>query len=372
MKSRQGVKVSGLVAQGKLVPKAGVQISHAFDAPSRAAEVAELEQPGPTDEQEGQTAQQQPNAHIASAAQSIHPLVLADSAKSTDWALLDDYVCMIGVELVVDSPFQTEEESGSRYDPESIDELAHTMAKTGQQEPITVRWVNGSFELINGHRRIRAASSMGWTKICARIIKRNDAEAEKGLMVHNEGRKDNSDYAKAKLYARAKDKGYAKTQDDLAHMFATKQSSVSKRLAMLTLPDPILKILNAQPDLIGMGTAKTILELIAELPGELDTIVKAVERIKQLGAPENSVRSWVAQMVQGRLKGHAKAEEPTRKPKVITDPANRQLYTAKLEGRVITFRVSASDLDPQEELNLMLEYFQNRANARSTSSPPKE
>lgn len=290
---------------------------------------------------------------------------LAEPVTAAEWALINDELHDIDVALVVDSPFQSEDDSIGRYDSESIDELAHTMANAGQQEPISVRWVDGKFELIAGHRRIRAARSIGWSRIRARIVKLDDTEAEKGLMVHNEGRKDNSDYAKAKLYARAKAKGYARTQDELAHMFATKQGSVSKRLAMLTLPQPILKMLDSQPDLISMGTAKTVLELIKEKPAELDLVVKAVERVKQMNAPENSIVGWVAQMAQARVKGETKTELRSAKPKVITDPANRQLYTAKLEGRVITLRVSPlSDLDPEEELEQLVEYFQKRAKAK--------
>ncbi|NHZ66454.1 ParB/RepB/Spo0J family partition protein [Massilia genomosp. 1] len=343
--SRPGLKVSGLISSGKIFAKEGVKVSHAFDAPPSSPDSVTREEMPPR----------------------LSPNV-ADSGAPIQWELVTDELHYIGVDLVVDSPFQTEEDAKGRYDAESIDELAHTMAKTGQQEPIVVRWMNGRFELIAGHRRIRAARSMGWTEILARIVKLDDAAAEKGLMVHNEGRKENSDYAKAKLYARAKEKGYARTQDDLAHMFATKQSSVSKRLAMLTLPPPILKMLDAKPDLITMGTAKTIHELVEELPGEIDLVVKAVERIKEQDAPEKSVRGWVAQMVHARTKGQEKARTDNGKPKVITDPANRQLYTAKLEGRVITLRVSALELDPVEELAQMVEYFQSKANAKASTA----
>lgn len=339
--SRPGMKVSGLINSGKVIAKEGVAVSNAFDAPTSSSEIVELPQK--------------------------FPLPLADSVAPIRWELVNDELHEIFVDLVYDSPFQTEEDSISRYDPESIDELAHTMAKAGQQEPIVVRWVNGRFELIAGHRRIRAARSMGWTKILARIVRMDDAAAEKGLMVHNEGRKENSDYAKAKLYARARAKGYAKTQDELAHMFATKQGSVSKRLAMLTLPAPILQMLDAKPDLITMGTAKMIHELVDELPEEIDLIVKAVERIKEQDAAEKSVRGWVAQMVQARARGQEKSSTDIGKPKVITDAANRQLYTAKLEGRVITLRVTSLDLDPEEELAQMVEYFHNKANAKSAS-----
>ncbi|MBC7683655.1 MAG: ParB/RepB/Spo0J family partition protein [Bdellovibrionales bacterium] len=276
---------------------------------------------------------------------------------AVQWELIkDEQVYEVDVKLLDDSPYQPEEQSRDRYNSEAIDELAHTMANAGQQEPVTVRMVKGRFELIAGHRRIRAATSLGWEKIRALVVVKDDRDAEKSVMVHNEGRKDLSDYSKAKLYQRAKQKGYAKKQDDIANMFATKQGSVSKRLAMLALPRQILDMLEEKSDLFGMNTAAVIHDLLEELPDEGELITKAVARIKHEGANESSIRGWIGQMLQARNKI---AGKPGRgKPKVITDPAGRQLYTAKLEGRVITLRVSALDLDPVATLEAMVEFFQ--------------
>ena len=237
--NRKPIKVSGLIASGKLTPAAGVPQSHAFESPTTSSA-----------------------AHHPPSDENLPALALPDLAVPTEWELVDDWIGDIPADLVDDSPFQTEDEARERYDPQAIDELAHTMAQAGQQEPITVRYIKRRFELIAGHRRIRAARSLGWVKIRARIVKRSDPEAEKSVMVHNEGRRENSDFAKALLYARARDKGYAKSQTDIANMFATTQTDVSKRLAMLTLPSPILQLLHEKKDLFSRTTAGNILKLI--------------------------------------------------------------------------------------------------------------
>ncbi|MEJ7804466.1 MAG: ParB/RepB/Spo0J family partition protein [Telluria sp.] len=353
--ARKPLKVSGLIAEGKVAPAAGVAQSYAFESQHTTAlenaSPAELHQPAPD------------AANEAGIAASTATSMLLDKTVPTtpeQWDLVDERVYEIDVAMVDDSPFQTEEESRDRYDPEAIDELAHTIANAGQQEPITVRWINNRFQLIAGHRRIRAARSLGWVKIRALVVRKNDEAAEKSVMVHNEGRKDLSDYAKAKLYQRAKQKGYAKKQDEIAHMFATKQGSVSKRLAMLTLPGPILAMLEHQKDLFSMNTAAVIHELVAQYPSEVELVAKAVSRIKTEGAPEGSIRGWFAQMLQASKK-LVISKPGVEKPKVITDPAGRQLYTAKREGRVITLRVSAPELDAEEILEKMVEFFQTSA-----------
>ncbi|MBB5610576.1 MULTISPECIES: ParB/RepB/Spo0J family partition protein [unclassified Janthinobacterium] len=343
--ARRQVKFSGLVNAGVISPTPDINSPpHFANTLSGAAAPQQL----------------QPLADRPVAALTI------DATQKAEWELVEnESVRLIDVDMVDDSPFQPEDEARDRYNSEGIDDLAHTMASAGQKENIIVRVVNGRFELIAGHRRIRAARSLGWAKIKALVVgMKDDLEAEKSVMVHNEGTQGNSDYAKAKLYQRAKQRGFAKTQADIAHMFATKQASVSKRLAMLELPTPILNLLESQFDLFGMNASAAIHELLAELPSETDLITKAVARIKHENAKENSIRGWVLQMVQSRTKLLSGKPGKT-KPKVITDPAGRQLYTAKLEGRVITFRVSAAELDPSVTLDAMVEYFQAAAKGKS-------
>lgn len=354
--TRKAFKFSGLVEAGTIPP---LQTGTAPHLPTAVAQTPTQQSAIPP-----QTLLTTAMGMPATAALSVSTI---NSPEHTDWELVDgelivgEGVYRIPCNLVDDSPFQPEDQARDRYNSEGIDDLAHTMASAGQKEAIIVRKVNGRYELIAGHRRIRAARSLGWDKIKAIVIVLNDdREAEKTVMVHNEGRKGLSEYAKAKLYLRAKEKGFAKTQSDIAHMFATNQGAVSKRLAMLDLPPPFIELLESKNDLFGMHTAATIHELIAEHPEETELIFKAVLRIKNDAATENSIRGWVSQMLQSRaVLTHSKTGK--LKPKVITDTAGRQLYTAKLEGRVITFRISAAELDASATLDAMVEYLQAEA-----------
>lgn len=312
--SRKPLKVSGLVAAGKVAHVAGVHISNAFDAAYP------------------------------------HPK-LADHSPAIPaaWELVEGRMVELDVALIDDSPYQPADEARERYDPVGIDNLAHTIAAEGQQDPIQVRPRGARFELISGHRRIRAVRSLGHLTIKALIFDKNDSGAERSLMVHNEGRAGRCDYAKAKIYARAKEAGYAKTQEDLALMFATGQSEVSMRLSMLALPAPIIALLEETKDLIGMNAAQVIKQLVKEHPTEIDVITMAVLRIKTDGATESSIKGWVAQALQ------SKGPRPrSSKPKVITDNGGRQLYTAKLDGRVISVRISAADIDADAALEQVL------------------
>lgn len=275
-------------------------------------------------------------------------------APQQETALSGETIIDVDVNFVDDSPYQPR----NRYDPEELDKLAGMMTAAGQQEPIIVRRTGNRYQLIAGHRRIRAARTLGWVKIRATVVSKSDDEAELSTMVHNEGRENLCDYDKAKLYRRAKDRGFAKTQTEIAALFATSQSVVSKCMAMLELPPPFLALLEDQQDLFSHTTADVINDLLKNYPDEQALILQAVVRIKE-GAPEASVRGWISQMLTSRAKG---ARPNNKKPKVITDKGGRQMFTARLEGRVISVRISSLDVDSDAILEKLVGCLRESAN----------
>jgi ParB family transcriptional regulator, chromosome partitioning protein len=253
----------------------------------------------------------------------------------------------IPLHLIDDSPFQS---SNRRYDPEELDELARAIETAGQQEPVQVRKkLDGRFELIAGHRRVRAIHSSGGADINAILIVKNDREAELATMVHNEGRKNLCDFEKGKLFQRAMTRDFASSQTKVAELFATTQTTVSRCQAMLKLPDLFLQILEAQPDLFNSVTAKTIAELLIAYPAQQDLVEKAVLRIKD-GAAESSIKGWVDQMARQQNQA-----TPANKPKIITSATGQQMFSAKRDGRIIMVRISSHDVDGDAALQKIVE-----------------
>jgi len=199
----------------------------------------------------------------------------------------------IPLSLLVDSPYQPR----LSYDPERIDELGKGLQNAGQQEPILVRPLpSGQYELVSGHRRKRAAMNIGWTEITALIEHLSDQDAEKRTLVQNVGRVDHCEYELAKIYRTALERKLVKNQSECAEMFSTSQATVSKILAILDLPAPIVAMLEKTPTLFGAATAAVIKDLFKSYPGRESLIIQAVERLKD-GASGASLRGWVAQMI---------------------------------------------------------------------------
>lgn len=249
-----------------------------------------------------------------------------------------DHVQRIQLSLVDDSPYQPRLE----YDPEEIDALAKTMAAATQADPIKVRKVGDRYELISGHRRKRAALSLGWTEISAIVENRTDEQAELEAMLLVVGSVTLSDYELAKMYRRAQIRKFWKGQREAAAMFGTSQTLVSQRMDMLNLPAPILEMLEAKPSLFGAECGKTIKNLVKDYPDHIDLIVKGVRRLVEENATQNSLKGWVLQAIsqQGR-----KAAPPADENRTITTADGRAIFTTKKHATSLTVNFKAKKFD---------------------------
>jgi len=250
-----------------------------------------------------------------------------------------DRVQKISLSLVDDSPYQPRLE----YDPEEIDALAKTMAAATQADPIKVRKIGDRYELIGGHRRKRAALSLGWTEIDAIVESRSDAEAELETMLLVVANVKLSDFELAEMYQRALTKGFAKNKDKAAAMFGVTPSAVTGRLEMLSLPTEILEILRERPRLFSYSTAGVIKTLVQEHPKHLDIIVRGIRRLYEENAKQNSLKGWILQAIaQQTRKAAPKASG------LIVTKGGREVFTTKKTATAVTVNIKSRNVDSEQ------------------------
>ncbi len=204
-------------------------------------------------------------------------------------------VIRLALNLIDVSPFQPR----LSMNPIELDELTNSMRELGSvDEPIRVRQIKtGRYEMIAGHRRLNAAKNLSWSTIDAIVLIKNDREAELSTMINNSGRVDLSDFERAKLFKRAINQNFAKTQSDLAKLFATSQPAVSGCLAILDLPEPFIYLFEKHHNVLTRSTGKDIVELLKAFP-EKESIVRAgVERVIQGLTKPSDLSRWVSQKV---------------------------------------------------------------------------
>ena len=142
------------------------------------------------------------------------------------------------------------------FDEDALAELADSIAKHGVIQPLLVRPMpDGSYQLVAGERRWRAAQRADLKSLPAYIREVDDENLHAMALVENIQRQDLNAIEIALGMQRLIDECHL-TQDALSEKVGKKRSSVSNYLRLLKLPDEIQLAL--KEGLISMGHAKAI------------------------------------------------------------------------------------------------------------------
>lgn len=148
------------------------------------------------------------------------------------------------------------------FDATALDELAASIKASGVIQPVVVRRVNGSYQLIAGERRWRAARRAGLDRIPAVVRDATDVESLEIALVENLLREDLNPMEEAEAYQKLLAQ-FGWTQEELAQRVGRDRSSIANSLRLLRLPEVI------QADLRGgrltMGHAVALLSLTSEV-----------------------------------------------------------------------------------------------------------
>jgi ParB family chromosome partitioning protein len=131
----------------------------------------------------------------------------------------------------------------SQFDPAALESLAESMKQEGQLQPVVVRPQGPAFELISGERRFRAASLLGWETIEAKVLETaSEAEAAAKGLVENLQRENLNPIDEATGFRDLKSLNDAHwTQERIGQVCGKTQDYVSRSLALLNLPEAVLK-----------------------------------------------------------------------------------------------------------------------------------
>ena len=144
------------------------------------------------------------------------------------------------IEISMDLIHPNPEQPRKFFSDEELEELKKSIAEYGVLQPIIVKKdKSGGYFLIAGERRFRAAKLAGFTKIPAMIKDFSDRDAAVIAVVENVQREDLSFIEEAWAYKKLLDE-YGLTQGELASKVGKKQSTISNKLRILTLPQDIL------------------------------------------------------------------------------------------------------------------------------------
>lgn len=129
-----------------------------------------------------------------------------------------------------------------RFDSESLQELAASIAAYGILQPITVRQQGAVYELVAGERRWRAARIAGLRQVPCLLARVDEEDAALLALIENLQRRD-LDYMEASAIARLL-RRYGLSQQQAAEKLGRSQSAVANKLRLLRLEEPVAEALH--------------------------------------------------------------------------------------------------------------------------------
>ncbi|MBO4666286.1 MAG: ParB/RepB/Spo0J family partition protein [Paludibacteraceae bacterium] len=143
------------------------------------------------------------------------------------------------------------------FDEEAMNELSDSIREHGVISPITLRKNDdGTYMIIAGERRFRAAKQAGLTTIPAYIRTAKDEQVMEWALIENIQREDLDAIEIALAYQRLMD-DYDLTQEKMSERVGKKRATIANYLRLLKLPAEIQMGLKERK--IDMGHARAIL-----------------------------------------------------------------------------------------------------------------
>lgn len=229
-------------------------------------------------------------ARLSGLGKGLGALIPADatSLEVGDEPRLDD----LPVASIVPNPHQPR----VHFDEESLSELAASVREIGVLQPVLVRpgEQDGTYELIAGERRWRAARRAGLAVIPAIIRTTDDLGSVERALVENLHRKDLTALEEASAYQQLVE-DFSLTHEQVASRVGKSRSAITNTLRLLSLP-PAIQALLADGRL-SAGHAKALL-------GSPDRAFQ--EQLARRAAAE----SWSVRMLEEAVRDRGGVAEP--------------------------------------------------------------
>ena len=236
------------------------------------------------------------------------------------------------------------------FDPTELEMLAESINQYGMIQPITVRAMDGMYQIITGERRWRAARMAGLSEIPVMIITADDKKAAELALVENIQRSDLNPIEEA-LGFTALIEEHGLTQDEAAKRIGKSRSAVTNSLRLLKLPESIRKMIESGS--LSTGHAKVLLGMTSP-----DAMEKAA---LQIVSRDLSVRE-----TEKLVKIMEESANRTEEEKVVHDVDHKrslELLVQKKLGRTIkisekgkksSITIGYSDNEDLEKLLVLL------------------
>ena len=206
------------------------------------------------------------------------------------------------------------------FSEEALRELARSIEQKGVLQPLLVEQLEpGSYQIVAGERRFRAAQQAGLSEVPVLVRRFSELEKTEIALIENLQREDLSPVEEASGYKTLLEQG-GMTQEEVARRVGKSRPTVANALRLLKLPKAMLEALDRGR--MDPGHARAILSLVNPADQEL-----LFQRIATRGMSVREAEQTAARMNQG-VRNSGKKSAPAKAQR-------RQPELAALESRLI-------------------------------------
>ena len=231
------------------------------------------------------------------------------------------------------------------FPEETLAALARSIREVGVLQPIVVKRRNGSYELVAGERRVRAARLAGLATIPAIIREGDDTESLRTALIENIHREDLSPLEMAAAFQELLDE-LDVTQEEVAERLGYSRAHVANTIRLLSLPGDVQRLL--VDGKLQAGHARALLALPDDEAKSAVALRVAAEGLS-VRQVEDLVRNYQPHEPSGSRPRSALATDPvvTEVEEILSEQlATRvQVMLGKRKGKIVVEFGSKEDLD---------------------------
>ena len=215
-------------------------------------------------------------------------------------SLRGEEVVRLPIDRIDENPYQTRK----TFDEKALLDLAQSIRVQGVLQPIVVRpGKDGSFRLILGERRLRAARLAGMEEIPAIIKRVSDQQAAEMTVVENLQRQDLNCVDQAEAFANLSTK-FKLTQEQIGARVGLSRETVANYMRLLTLSEGIIGAL--QKERLTFSHARALL-MVQDEARRWTIAQKVIEEKMSVARLEDLVQGMVLPRESSRVKDDGRA-----------------------------------------------------------------
>jgi ParB/RepB/Spo0J family partition protein len=264
---------------------------------------------------------------------------------------------MVPFDLLIEPPFPMREQFGDM----PFAELVESIRMHGIKQPLLVRPVNGNYEVMAGHRRMKAAGVCALTEVPCLVEECDDKKAVETMIAENTGREDVTATEEGRFYESLVVR-FGLSEEDLCRMVKKSAAYVNDRLSLVRCDAAIAEAVlqksinfSAAKELLRVNpwTAALVLRCSVEslTPEQTQFIETHRARLLDLcvrcGATQRVAHSYVEQWKSSLM--------PINPYPAQTDSSGQAAQTIVRMPRCL---VCGRDADPQNMIELKIHYYE--------------